>query len=292
MVKQSNANGRVATLSLEELAEVAKPIVEKYPDLSQNPLKSAHLNRIIHDFPDFKDEKSVRENSDVVVRYYNGLMKNELKPATEERLKGGAGARIGFGSLNDLEWQHLQNNASMISRYAYASTKAMSESSARYGSAPGAGGSSGAQDGYPGNAFQHAVWSCLIIREAMMIGYSKNQAIYFTRNITSDHECDNNGNRLYSNHTAMDLHNNLSARSWFNAHYGGGVWPVSLNIPSEGDIFNYWQESEQIRSFSVCNAAITLPAQFGGWEYLYGTAVGLMHNRLYYILPVPAGCPQ
>lgn len=293
-VSKNNANARIASskLTLDELVSIAKPIVEKYPDLRSNPLQKDQLKRILHDFPGFKGEQSVREKSDVVVQYYNGLIKAELQPAIESALKRKNGGRVtqsAFGSINSLEWQHLYNNASMISSYAYASQKAMAEAGARFGTTGSSSYSGAAGDGERGNSFQHAVWNCLIIREAMYKGYSKNNAILFTRNITSDHECDNNGNRQFNNHTAMDLHNNLSARSWFGNNSYGSVWPFSMNVPSEADIFSAWEHASTYRNFQVCNPATTLTSMFS-WDFLYGEARAEMGDRLYFFLPLLPGC--
>ncbi|UFH57008.1 DUF6973 domain-containing protein [Spirosoma sp. KNUC1025] len=285
IVKVNDPKARVAAskLTLEELVKIAKPIVDKYPDLSQNPLKQNHLNRILHDFPDFKEEKAVREKSDIVLQYYNGLIKHELKPLIEQALKSkGSGkvAQSSFGNINTLEWQHLNNNPVMISRYYYASNKAVSETAYRFGNA---------NEGVQSNAFQHAIWNCLTIREAMYAGFTKNNAILFTRNICSDHECDANGNRQYTEHTAMDLHNNLSARSYMGNVSSGSVWPFSINVPSESDLFDAWYHAATTRNYHICNAVSYITSMYS-WEFLYGGARGNMGDKLYYIWPVPSGC--
>lgn len=262
--------------------------MDKYPDLGSNPLKPHDLKRILHDFPDFNDERSVREKSDVVLQYYNGLMKTEIKPAIQQALKtkgGRKGARIrspfNFGQINSLEWEHLLTNISMIPGYSYASNEAVRQTSARFGTTA---------DGERANAFQHAVWNCLIVREAFYYrGFSKNNAILFTRNITSDHECDDNGNRQYGNNEAMDLHNNLSARSWYSNNMSGGVWPFSVQCPSEGDIFSAWEHAANNRNFHICNPATTITSIFD-WGFLYGTPTANMGDRLYFYLPVLQGC--
>lgn len=294
-MKRADARARAAasSFSLEELASITEPIVDKYPDLSQNPLKTDDLERILHDFPDFKEEKSVREHSDIVLQYYNGLIKNELSSAIEQALKTKGGGRLAsgsFGRINSLEWQHLTNNPVMISKYNYASQKAEYEAGVRFGATsswpPYSGG---AGDGGRGNAFQHAVWNCLIIREAMYASYSKNNAILFTRNITSDHECDDNGNRVYENNEAMDLHNNLSARSWFGNNSSGSVWPFVMNVPSEADIFSAWEHAANNRNFHICTPATTLTAMFS-WDFLYGVDRADMGDKLYFFMPLLPGC--
>jgi hypothetical protein len=286
----SNSNARVATpkkISLEELANIVKPYVDKHPDLSYNPIRKNDLEKIFHDFPDIKSEQEVREKSDIVILYYNGLMKVEIKPAVEKAEKAKSGGRVGassFGSINSFEWNHLYNNASMISRYYYASTRAQEETVYRFPNPD-------RLDGFIGNSFQHAIWNCLIIREAMLVGYTKNNAILFTRNITSDHEYGDTGQRVLEELEAMDLHNNLSARSWFNNNSSGSVWPFVMNVPSESNIYDAWYHASTNRNFVICNAAVSIPNLFsGGWDFLYGTATANMGDRLYHIYPVPPGC--
>lgn len=285
----SNSNARAATpkrISLKELTDIVKPYVDKYPNLSYNPIRESDLKRIFHDFPDIRSEQEIREKSDIVILYYNGLMKVEIEPAVEKAEKTKSGGRISassFGSINSLEWNHLYNNPSMISRYYYASTKAIDETVYRFSGTD-------REDGQIGNSFQHAIWNCLIIREAMLIGYSKNNATLFTRNITSDHEYDDNGQRKYGDLEAMDLHNNLSARSWFNNNSSGSVWPFFMNVPSESNIFSAWYHASTNRNFVICNAAVSIPNLFSGWDFLYGTATADMGDRLYHIFPTPPGC--
>ena len=285
IVKQGDPNARAAArkLSLSELAEITRPILAKYPDLSSNPLKTGHLKRILHDFPDFKNEQTVREKADVILQYYNGLIKSELKLAIEEALKRKGSGRVAngsFGNINSLEWQHLNNNPIMIPAYQWASQRALAETSARFGTV---------DEGLRGNAFQHAVWNCLIIREAMYRSYSKNNAILFTRNITSDHECNDDGSRKYGNNEAMDLHNNLSARSWFGNNSSGSVWPFSINCPSEADIYSAWYHAATNRNFHICNPATTITAMFS-WDFLYGEARADMGDKLYFFMPILPGC--
>lgn len=283
LVKQGNPNARaiVNKLSLPELDKIAKPILAKYPDLSQNPLNVSHLKRILRDFPDFKSEQSVREKSDVVLQYYNGLVKVELKAAIDEALKGKKGGRVAASmDMNQLEWQHLYDNPTMIPSYQSASESAIAETLSRF---------STTADDIRANAFQHAIWNCLIIRAAMYRGYTKNNAILFTRNITSDHECNDDGSRKYGNKEAMDLHNNLSARSWFGNNSSGSVWPFSVNCPSEADIYSAWYHAATNRNFHICNPAITLTAMFS-WDFLYGEARADMGDKLYFFEPILSGC--
>lgn len=159
----------------------------------------------------------------------------------------------------------------MISRYAYASNKAISETSARYGTTA---------DGVLANSFQHAFWSSIIIREAMYVSYSKNNAILFTRDITSDHECDSSGNRQYTSHTAMDLYNNMQSRSWFGNNSSGSVWPF-LNVPSESYISDIFYNMTR---YKICNAVVNIPAMYN-WNFLYGEARGLAGDELFFISP-------
>lgn len=288
LIQGPNKGARVAvknTLSLDELVDVLKPYVDKYPDLSQNPLRKADLKQIFHDFPDVKDEKGVREKSDLVVQYYNGLIKTYAKPEIEKAVKRKAGGRqaarkAGFGDLNPLEQQDLITNALMAGQYRIASRTATSETLSRFGTDA---------DGVRANAFKHAIWNCLIARAALFVGYSKNNAILFTRNITSDHECDENGVRRYSNDEAMDLHNNLSARSWFGNNSSGSVWPFYINAPSEADIFDAWYHAATTRNFHICNPATTITAMFS-WDFLYGTDRSDMGDKLYFYQPILPGC--
>lgn len=281
---QARAGARI-NLTLDEYADIVQHYVEKYPDLSQNPLKKNHLNKIMHDFPDIKTEAQIREKSDIIVQFYNGLLKVEVLPIIEKASKAKAGGRVAsspFGQLNPLEEQHLANNLSMVTRYRYASLKAISEREARYGVDLDS-------DGKRSNSFQHAVWNCLIIREALYQGYSKTNAILFTRNITSDHECDMSGNRQYTEHTAMDLHNNLSARSFMGNHTSPSVWPFAINCPSEADIFNAWYNASFNQSYHVCSPIASLIPLYS-WEFLYGTDRANLGDKLYFFLPLPGGC--
>ena len=100
------------------------------------------FKRILHDFPDFKDEQAVREKSNVVVLYYNGLIKAELRSLIEKAVQNKAGARLQtpigngydrFRRVTPLEWQHLSNNPLMISRHEYANSKAVSETISYFG---------------------------------------------------------------------------------------------------------------------------------------------------------------
>ncbi len=277
-------------ISLDDLANLVKPYVDKYPDLSYNPLREKDLKKIFHDFPDIKSEQGVREKSDVIILYYNGLLKIDIKPAVEKAEKAKSGGRlmassISFGSINSLEWANLYGNITMIGSYRYASTRAVDETIYRFSE-------DDRRDGYLGNSFQHAVWNCLIVREAMLKGYSKNNAILFTRNITSDHEHDGNGQRVYRDLEAMDLHNNLSARSWFDNNSSGSFWPFALRVPTESSIYDAWYHASTNRNFVICNGAVSIPALFppNGWDFLYGTATANMGDRLYHIYPVPPGC--
>jgi hypothetical protein len=131
------------------------------------------------------------------------------------------------------------------------------------------GGATGKQDQI--NAFLHSTWNALSIRYILKgAPSSEDQAIDFTQDGTSKHEQDNSGNQIRNDQSAMDLFNNMAARSWMKDETKWGVGPLR-KMPSTEDIVNTMASKANASSLST-RAQILAP--HGGdtdnvWNKLY-----------------------
>jgi hypothetical protein len=224
-----------------EINSLLSPYTKKYPNLSwEKEISETDLRRIYNDFPEVNNAEQVREKAGVIFDYYETLCKNEIlrdliayersRPAKNGRIAG-----ISPGTLTEPEKNVLLNHPLKAPSYANAANDALSFTDLIYGNHL-------ELDGKKGNAFQHSTWNALIIRYVLKeTPCSEDDAISFARQGTSAHEKNNAGEQQKTENSAMDLHNNMSARQWMRNQTKWGIGPFR-SMPNVSDILNKMQE--------------------------------------------------
>jgi hypothetical protein len=270
--KKARANQKLS-LSLKETVDIIAPFRSKYPDLSiDKDLDNKDVKRILKDFPSIKTVHDIREKSDIVLTYYNALLKAETLPLLIEAAtkKKKLRSTSSMSDMNPYESSIVWNHPLWALQYFQASQAALSLFSYF-------------TDGTSGNATQHSTWNCFIIKGVINVGGSKNNAINYARETTSAHEWNSEGtDKLYSSHTAMDLHNNRAGRTWMEKNTGWVFWGFR-RIPTEGEIINAMTSFTNSAGNWGNGAPDNIVNNGGGWDNLYDANTWWFPNEVYLV---------
>lgn len=259
----TNSNARLATnsltLSLQETVEIIDKYKSKYPDLSwEKDLSKQDVKRIFKDFQSITSEDEIREKSDLILSFYNGLLKIEVLPElinTAKNKKKTRSINVSIGDMNPYESSIVWNHPVWASSYFAAGQQALN--AAGY-----------ATDGTKMNAVQHSTWNCFIIKKVILSGGSKSSAVTYARETTSAHEWNSEGtSKLYSDHTAMDLHNNMTGRTWMDENTSWGVLFLR-KMPSDNAIIS-WMTDRANEAGNWQNTTNILGFHSNSWDKMY-----------------------
>jgi hypothetical protein len=265
-------SGEKKIISLDELHEVLRNSLKKYPQVNfDQDISETDLKQIYKDFPGITTKEQALSKIELIFEYYNTLCKNDVANAVVKIENfTNANGRVNGPSPDNLstpERNHLLSNPVYAVNYTQAAKDAMQFESMYAISY--FGGATGKQDQI--NAFLHSTWNALSIRYILKgAPSSEDQAIDFTQDGTSKHEQDNSGNQIRNDQSAMDLFNNMAARSWMKDETKWGVGPLR-KMPSTEDIVNTMASKANASSLST-RAQILAP--HGGdtdnvWNKLY-----------------------
>ncbi len=142
-----------------------------------------------------------------------------------------------------------------------------------------------ASEGKKGDAIRHSTWNCLIIRNVIILGASKNTGARYAMECTTAHEKSPTGDYLYGHNIAMDLHNNLAARTWMESEIGWGVgW--ARDMPIESRIENTMRiRAGRARKFNTpnyLNEIVISDGVVNNWGVLYGAITKGGYGELVY----------
>jgi hypothetical protein len=260
-------NAGESMLTYNELSSILAPLIKKYPDLSwEREISKKDLTQIYKDFLTITTPEEAREKLETVHAYYEVLLKREVVPAviSYEKEKRSNGRTSNLPStLTEPEKNHLLNHPLKAQHYVFASNDATQFTLSFIDPAN--------DDGNKGNAFRHSAWNALAIRYVLLgAPCSKNEAIEFVRKGTSAHEEFLNGGQQTTDNTAMDLHNNMSARRWMEQEVTWGIGPFR-KVPNVTDIIN--KMLERANSCAV-QSKVEILNWYGGenqnaWNHLY-----------------------
>jgi hypothetical protein len=269
-------------ITYEELLPILIKHNAKFPTItSEEGILEKDLKRIFSDFPTIETHKEANDKRVIIYEYYQTLCKRDvvldviqLENATG---KNGRITELSPGSLTTPEKNHLLLNPGFAQWYIQAANDVKSLTQTFYGN----------QDqGNKGNAFKHSTWNALTIRYILKGSpASENQAIDFTQDGTSKHEQLDNGDQIHDKYTAMDLHNNMSAREWMENETKWGIGPLR-SMPSVDDIINTMLSRA---NSSAMHPMIDILNWHGGdnpttWNNLYDNMYG-PHQHLVHVEP-------
>jgi hypothetical protein len=220
-------------LTYEELGSIIAPLIKKYPDVSiDHEISETDQKRIYADFPNIKTVRQIREKSHIILAYYEALLKQEAVPAVvnykKDNIKNGLrtnGIGDPFGRMSPYEESVAMNHPRYVPGYTLAAGLAV-EMANRYGSV---------DYGQRGDALRHGAWNCLIIRNTIILGASRDGAADYAQQCTTAHEINCANCYEYDLDTTMDLFNNISARTWMRSEVSWGVGVVR-DMPTESRI--------------------------------------------------------
>ncbi|GGH48299.1 DUF6973 domain-containing protein [Dyadobacter endophyticus] len=221
-------------LTYESLLEILKRHTSSIPDVSyEKDFSEQDLKRIFVDFPEIKTAEDANSKKEIIYDYYQTLIKPDLiedvitfeSNNVNKRTLGG----ISPETLTVPERNHLIANPGYGQHYSFAAQESNHWTVVVY---------QRDADNESNNAFKHAIWNALSIRYILKgAPASENQAVDFTQDGTSKHEQDDNGNQIRTDASAMDLFNNMAARTWMKEETSWGIGPFR-SMPSFEDIIN------------------------------------------------------
>ncbi|MCF0053294.1 hypothetical protein LXM25_24705 [Dyadobacter sp. LJ53] len=227
-------SGEAPLLTYEELLPILVKNNAKYPTItSEDGILEKDLERIFKDFPDIETHEEANEKRALIYDFYQTMCKRNVvaEVVALEKAKRESGRILGpdSGDLTTPEKNHLLLNPGYAQWYVQAAKDAIDLAATFYGNAT---------IGNKGNAFKHSTWNALSIRYILKGSpASENQAVDFTQDGCSKHEQTNNGAQIHDKDSAMDLHNNMSAREWMENETSWGFGPFR-KMPSVDDIIN------------------------------------------------------
>lgn len=272
------------SITYEELNSIISPLTKKYPDVSINKeVSKADQARIYNDFPNISSVEQIREKSHIILAYYEALLKEEAVPAVvaykKNKVKSGlrtSGIGDPLGVLYPYEETVIMNNPRLVPGYTSATilAKLMGD---RYGSA---------NVGQRGDALRHGAWNCLIIRNSIILGASRDNATEYAQKGTTAHEITCANCYIYDHDVAMDLFNNISARSWMRSEIGWGVGPVR-DMPTESRIelqMRNWADNAGLINVPdyLNHIVLGLNNEPNNWGQLYGANTWWFQHFMYY----------
>ena len=261
-------NGYKVALTYDDLNSILLPLIKKYPALSwEKEISEKDLQRIYKDFISITTHEQVMEKLEIIHSYYEALLRRDaIQAAIIYENEKGANGRTLFNSpstLTEPEKNHLLNHPLKAPHYMQASADATQFTISFI--------DQNNDDGNKGNAFRHSAWNALAIRYVLLgAPCSKNEAIEFVRKGTSAHEESLNGGQQKTDNSAMDLHNNMSARRWMESEVSWGIGPFR-KVPNVTEIIN--KMLERANSCAV-QSKLDILNWHGGdnqntWNHLY-----------------------
>lgn len=272
-----------SAISSEELMTIVTPVVNKYPDVSwEKEISDKDLKRIYKDFKSIKTLDEIREKSEVIVNYYDALIKEEVIPQIIEykKVKKNKGARVTWDPLDPFDRMNIYEQSVALNHPRYSTGYVTAGGQATAASSLAGLGNNDIPT--KANAMRHAAWNCFGIRNVILLGSSEGTAVNYLRECTSAHEMDDAGNRILTSDAAMDLHNNMVGRTWMADETGWGfAW--ARKMPSEPRIANTMQiRAERAIQYDDSNVSGIISRQ-GGWDVLYNNNTG-SDTELVYII--------
>jgi hypothetical protein len=258
---------------------------KKYPNriFAKETLDDNVFSRLKKDFPQIKTQKEAIDKSEIIAAYYDGLLRNDLLRELKNYKPGNKRTSYfdGFNPPMGWGWIAILYPATTLVVGIHANNATNFSNSY-----PGGGH----VDGTPSNAFRHSVWNALSVANMREMGYSKNNALAYTRDLTSAYEAvavvpwyaastlpsgplsflgDLAIIQTRSTPTSMDLSNNLVGRTY--VYQNMGFWP--WQVPSMPTIY-----SELLNKSYAIGSASTLSSILGtynsntndAWNILYG----------------------
>ncbi|SKB55900.1 DUF6973 domain-containing protein [Dyadobacter psychrophilus] len=230
----ARTSGEVVLITYEELLPILVKHNAKYPLItSEEGILEKDLERVFRDFPDITTHEEANEKRALIYDFYQALCKRDVvaEVVALEGVKRENGRILGpeSGGLTTPEKNHLLLNPGYAQWYVQAAQDAINLATTLFGNAV---------VGNKGNAFKHSTWNALSIRFILKGSpASENQAIDFTQDGCSKHEQNDNGLQIHDKDSAMDLHNNMSAREWMENETSWGFGPFR-KMPSVDEIIN------------------------------------------------------
>lgn len=234
ILQPKNARGEGFNLSYHMLGDLISKHKQKYPIIESNmELADSTYKRILQDIPNIGTKQQTLDKISIVYDFYNVLLKNDILSELEiGRFDIGRGRTQGGspGTMTDAESLVLLGNPGYAQHYIAAAQDVSNLETPIFGTN---------LDDQKNNAWKHASWNALTIRYILKGSpASENQAIDFTQDGTSAHEKELTGNnQIHNIKSAMDLHNNMSARVWMEKETKWGIGPFR-KMPSFDDIVN------------------------------------------------------
>ncbi|WP_439557812.1 DUF6973 domain-containing protein [Dyadobacter sp.] len=279
-VTKSRTIGIGVNITYEELHPILVKHLSKYPQPnSEDELSDLDLRRIFQDFPEIQTREEADARRMVIYDFYQTLAKRDIiaEVIRFESTKGRNGriADVSPGTLTTPEKNHLLLNPGYAQWYIQAANDAKSLTQTIY---------QNQDSGNKGNAFKHSTWNALSIRYILKGSpASENQAIDFTQDGTSKHEEAPEGGQVYDKYTAMDLHNNMSARVWMENETKWGVGPFR-KMPSVDDIVNTMAARANSSALELISTILNWHGgdNVGTWNNLYNNMYG-PHQHLVHV---------
>lgn len=253
--KKARSKSDNGEITIQELADICQPILDKYPDLSN--LSDQVVSEVSDDFGGISEEVII-ENKEIIEDYYMSFATYDIIEAIAEGEGEKAGtSTIGgyvpgpktdpyFDGLNLAELFLLSLNP----RYVEG-TKAAAQKSAQMTLAYFQTTSQPWRT--KGDAFRHSLWNVLICKYVAAKNENVSECMAWAKAFTDAHEqTDGNYPSTWTDEMkladhGMDYHNNNIGRELFlsTAYYYKECWlcQTKLICPSEGELANvlFWQ---------------------------------------------------
>lgn len=273
--------GEKKVISRNELHEVLKRNIKKYPQVNfDQDISETDLKRIYRDIPGITSKEQAKAKIEIIFEYYNTLCKNDVANEVVN-IEKAANGRVNGPSPSNLstpERNHLLSNPGYAIHYTQAAQDA--EHFESIYAVAHFGGLTYKQDQI--NAFLHSTWNALSIRYILKgAPSSEDQAVDFTQDGTAKHEMDNSGNQIRDKFSAMDLFNNMSARSWMKEETKWGIGPFR-SMPSVEDILNHM--TAEANASSVHTMDQILAPHGGNYDYVWNKLYDLQTGVQQYLV--------
>lgn len=277
-----NAEDFISKIPGEVIFEILQRESKKYPklDFSKEQVEESILEKINKDFPQITTQKDVIDKSEMIAKYYDKLLRDDLiKELSKVKLENASGQFFdGFNPPDGWAWIGIiyPTTASVVVESAI---NASFFTNAHFGQN---------DDGEKSNAFRHSVWNALSVGGMRSLGYSRSTSWDNVRTVTSAYESvgvspswssfifpgfmsifgDINIIQKRGESNAMDLNNNLIGRTYM--HHNMGFWP--WQTPSAGAIVaEMFTKANNIGFNSNQNSILMIyhPNIDEAWERLY-----------------------
>lgn len=272
-----------SALSFEELGDIIAPVVAKYPDVSlEKDISDKDLRRIYKDFKSITTVEQVREKSEIIINFYDALIKKEVVPIIVEykKTKKDNGARTMWDPNDPFGKMYPDEQSAALSRprYVVGYITAAGEATA----ASDIAGLGDKNTPTKANAMRHAIWNCFGIRNVILLGASEDTAIQYLSICTTYHELNDAGERVETVDEAMDLNNNMVGRTWMAEETGWGFgW--ARQMPTEARIVNTMKiRAERAPKYADQATQIEgIVSRQGGWNVLWNNSTGSNSELVY-----------